>query len=199
MTLFFLHDPQEVGHCQKAWSQEHSLDVVSRIAMLLSFWETGKERKSMCGQSWVTSCHANKLNHHFGALQLRIIWSSTKFSLLRLDSSWWWPWLYNMAMYTGQTCHAWPCEWLAAPVSRYRYGTAILVLATTKAINLGLHCTVLKYTIAVDPRGSYCVAFAHPLFRLNLSWPIRRGAWTPLKIINFDFICDSLLGSYTSK
>ena len=133
----------------------------------------------MCGQSWVASCHATKLNHHFGALHLRIIWSSTKFSLLRLDSSWWWPWLYNMAMYTGQTCHAWPCAWLAAAVSRYRYGTAILVLATIIAINLGLHCTVLKYTIAVDPRGSYCVAFAHPLFRLNLSWPIRRGP--PLK------------------
>ena len=133
----------------------------------------------MCGRSWVASCHAKKLNHHFGALHLRIIWSSTKFSLLRLDSSWWWPWLYNMAMYTGQTCHAWPCEWLAAPVSRYRYGTAILVLATIIAINLGLHCTVLKYTIAVHPRGSYCVAFAPPLFRLNLSWPIRRGP--PLK------------------
>ena len=133
----------------------------------------------MCGQFWVASCHANKLNHHFGALNLRIIWSSTKFSLLRLDSSWWWPWLYNMAMYTGQTCHAWPCAWLATAVSRYRYGTAILVLATIIAINLGLHCTVLKYTIAVHPRGSYCVAFAPPLFRLNLSWPIRRGP--PLK------------------
>ena len=133
----------------------------------------------MCGRSWVASCHAKKLNHHFGALHLRIIWSSTKFSLLRLDSSWWWPWLYNMAMYTGQTCHAWPCEWLAAAVSRYRYSTAILVVATIIAINLGLHCTVLKYTIAVHPRGSYCVAFAPPLFRLNLSWPIRHGP--PLK------------------
>ena len=46
--LFLRHDPQEVGHCQKADSQEHSLDVVSRIAMFLSFRETGKEKKNQC-------------------------------------------------------------------------------------------------------------------------------------------------------
>ena len=45
---FLRHDPREVGHCQKAGSQEHNLDIVSRIAMFLSPRETGKEKKNQC-------------------------------------------------------------------------------------------------------------------------------------------------------
>ena len=43
--LFLRHDPREVAHCQKAESQEHSLDFVLRIAMFLSSRETGEEKK----------------------------------------------------------------------------------------------------------------------------------------------------------
>ena len=47
-STFLRHDPREVGHCQKAESQEHNLDIVSRIAMFLSPRETRKEEKNQC-------------------------------------------------------------------------------------------------------------------------------------------------------
>ena len=42
------------------------------------------------------------------------------------------------------------------------------------------YCTVLKYTKAVDPCASHCVACTPPLFRLNLSGPY--AVDPPLKV-----------------